>query len=198
MDVPSSLSELRRLRYFLAVADERNFTRAAQRVHIAQPALSRQIRQLERDLGAQLFVRSPQGVELTDAGRLLQELGASLAAAEDRMWQQVRALATGRTGSLAFGYSTSTSYGTAPALLEALERQAPGLTVSARMLPTAEIVSGVADGLLDAGLVRCPPPVPDLVRTRIRLDRQGVLLPGTTRWPGRRRCRRQHWTARPC
>ncbi|WP_045301496.1 LysR family transcriptional regulator [Saccharothrix sp. ST-888] len=170
------MSELRRLRYFLAVAGERNFTRAAERLHVAQPALSRQIRQLEAELGVRLLERSTHSVEPTEAGRLLMDRGAALCDEADRLWRDVRGFAGGEQGALSVGYSTSTGYETAPALLAALAERHPGIAVTTRLLPTAEIVAGVADGTLDAGLVRCPPPAPELVRTLLRLEPQGVLM----------------------
>jgi LysR family transcriptional regulator, benzoate and cis,cis-muconate-responsive activator of ben and cat genes len=168
--------ELRRLRYFLAVAEELNFTRAAARLHIAQPALSRQVRELEKELGVRLLERSTQSTALTEAGLLLRDRGRELCAEADRLWHDMRGFAAGAQGSLSLGYSASTGYETAPALLAHLAERHPGLTVTTRLLPTAEIISGVADGTLDAGLVRCPPPLPHLVRTLVRLERQGVLV----------------------
>ncbi|MFB7664687.1 LysR family transcriptional regulator [Kitasatospora sp. NPDC056138] len=170
------MSELRRLRYFLAVAGERNFTRAAERLHVAQPALSRQIRQLEAELGVRLLERSTHAVEPTEVGRMLMERGAALCDEADRLWRDVRGFAGGEQGALSVGYSTSTGYETAPALLAALAERYPGIAVTTRLLPTAEIVAGVADGTLDAGLVRCPPPAPELVRTLLRLEPQGVVM----------------------
>jgi DNA-binding transcriptional LysR family regulator len=171
------MPELRRLRYFLAVAEERNFTRAAERLHIAQPALSRQVRQLEEELGARLLIRTSHSVEPTEAGRLLMERGAELVEQAEAVWRDVRSLAAGEQGGLSLGYGTSAGYDTAPELLAAMADRFPGVTVATRLLSTAEIVAGVTDGTLDAGLVRCPPPTPDLVRTLIRLEPQGVILP---------------------
>jgi DNA-binding transcriptional LysR family regulator len=170
------MAELRRLRYFLAVAEERSFTRAAARLLIAQPALSRQIRELEKDLGVRLLDRTTQYVEPTEAGRMVMERGRALVDEEDRLWRDVRGFAAGARGTLTFGYSASTGYETAPALLERLAETSPGITVTARLLSTAEIPAAVADGALDAGLLRCPPPTPQLARTLVRLEPQGVLM----------------------
>ncbi|MGR7000603.1 LysR family transcriptional regulator [Yinghuangia aomiensis] len=170
------MTDLRRLRYFLAVAEERSFTRAAARLLVAQPALSRQVRELEKELGVTLLERTTQYVEPTEAGQLLMERGRELTAQADRLWRDVRGFAAGAQGALAFGYSASTGYETAPAILERLAEAHPGITVTTKLLSTAEIVTGVADGTLDAGLLRCPPPTPQLVRTLVRLEPQGVLM----------------------
>ncbi|ARF58808.1 LysR family transcriptional regulator [Streptomyces gilvosporeus] len=170
------VSDLRRLRFFLAVARERSFTRAAEQLHIAQPALSRHIRRLEQELGVRLLDRTTQYVEPTEAGRLLMERGAALCEEADRLWRDLRGFAGGERGTLTLGYSAGISYETAPVLLGALAERHPGVTVDTRLMPTTDIVTGVADGSLDAGLVRCPPPVPDLVRTLLRLEPQGVLM----------------------
>jgi DNA-binding transcriptional LysR family regulator len=91
--------DLRRLRYFVAVARERNFTRAAERLSIAQPALSRQVRLLEQELGVELLVRTTHAVELTQAGEFLLERGADLLAAADELSRSVRSLGSGDRGA---------------------------------------------------------------------------------------------------
>jgi DNA-binding transcriptional LysR family regulator len=170
------MSELRRLRYFLAVAEERNFTRAAERLHIAQPALSRQVRELERELGVELLSRTTHQVVPTEAGQMLLERGPALLDAAENLWRGVRGFADGRLGSITLGYGMSAGYETAPQLLLALGEEAPGIEVSARVMVFADIVDGVAAGTLDVGLVRCAPPQPGLVQTLLRLERQGVII----------------------
>ncbi|MEZ0091314.1 LysR family transcriptional regulator [Streptacidiphilus sp. EB129] len=170
------MSELRRLRYFLAVAEERNFTRAAERLHIAQPALSRQVRELERELGVELLSRTTHKVEPTEAGRMLMERGPALLEAADSLWRGVRAFADGRLGSVSLGYGMSAGYDTAPQLLLAMSEEAPGIEVSARVMSFTDIVNGVAAGTLDVGLVRCAPPQQELALTLLRLERQGVIV----------------------
>src|SRR5919112_6268649 len=106
--------ELRHLRYFIAVAEELHFGRAAERLHIAQPPLSRQIRDLERELGAALFERVPRGVELTPAGRaFLPEARLTLAQAE-RAQRTAQRAAHGETGRLRVGFAEAATY---PAVL---------------------------------------------------------------------------------
>ena len=102
--------ELRHLRYFIAVAEELNFSRAAERMHMAQPPLSAAIRQLERDVGVDLFVRTTREVKLTDAGRaFLQGARRTLADAE-RAAEDARRAAAGELGQLRIAYSWSTRF----------------------------------------------------------------------------------------
>jgi DNA-binding transcriptional LysR family regulator len=172
------MSELRRLRYFLAVAEERNFTRAAERLHIAQPALSRQVRELERELGVELLARTTHKVEPTEAGRMLLERGPALLEAADSLWRGVREFADGRLGSVSLGYGMSAGYETAPQLLLAMSDEAPGIEVSARVMAFADIIDSVAAGTLDVGLVRSAQSetLPDVELTLLRREPQGVII----------------------
>ena len=170
------MPELRRLRYFVAVATERNFTRAAERLHVAQPALSRQVRLLERELGVELLRRTTHEVALTDAGRFLLERAPAVLGATDDLWRGVRAFAAGEQGSVVVGYGTSAGYETAPRLLEAIAERLPALEVDARVMATAAILDAVGDGTIDAGLVRCPPARDGIEARVVRRERQGVLL----------------------
>jgi DNA-binding transcriptional LysR family regulator len=163
--------DLRRLGYFVAVAEERNFTRAAERLHIAQPALSRQVRLLEDELGVELLRRTTHDVELTEAGALLLERGARLLSDADALWSGVRRLAAGEAGTVRLAYGASAAYETAPKLLAALAERLPELVVETQVLATPAILAGVAGGSLDAGIVRCAPHGQVL-----RRETQGVLV----------------------
>lgn len=170
------MPQLRRLRYFVAVATERNFTRAAERLHVAQPALSRQVRLLERELGVELLRRTTHEVTLTDAGRYLLERAPGVLTATDDLWRGVRGFAAGEQGSIVLGYGTSAGYETAPKLLGAIAAELPGLEVVARVMATGELLDAVGEGAIDGGLVRCPPARDGLEAHVVRHERQGVLL----------------------
>ena len=172
----SAVTDLRRLQYFVAVAQERNFTRAAERLHIAQPALSRQVRLLEQALGVELMHRTTHEFALTEAGEFLLERGPALLAAADELWRGARTYGTGERGEVRLAYGASASYETAPRLLQALAERQPGIVITTEVKSVSEIVAGVRDGSIDVGLVRCPPRTDDLETRTIRLDRQGVLL----------------------
>lgn len=122
--MPPDTLELRELRYFLAVAEELNFTRAAERLHLAQQALSVAIRNLETDLGVQLFIRDTKRVELTSAGAALVS-GArhALESAADAV-DEVRRVAAGRSGRLIVGFSTAT--GAVPRVRQVIRRFSEG------------------------------------------------------------------------
>src|SRR5262249_45129151 len=148
------VSELRRLRYFLAVADTLNFTRAAERLHVAQPALSRQIRLLERDLGVQLLHRSTHDVSLTEVGEQVRDRAASIVAEIDDLWASARAHGSDVVPRVVIGHTPSLAYGTAPVLVEAVGAALPEVDVHGTMRPLADVLEGVRDGSLAAGLVR--------------------------------------------
>ena len=170
------VTDLRRLQYFIAVARERNFTRAAERLHVAQPALSRQVRLLERELGVELLHRTTHEFELTEAGEFLLERGPVLLGAADELWRNARTYGTGERGGVLIGYGGSASYETAPRLLQALTERYPGIAVTTAVKSVGEIVAGLRDGSIGLGLVRCASEAADLEMRTIRLERQGLLV----------------------
>ena len=159
--------ELRQLTHFLAVAEQRHFTRAATHVHLTQSSLSSSIRALERELGSDLFVRSTRQVELTEAGRaLLGPARRSVDAAEhgrDAV-AAVRGLVRGR---LSIGAIQTLSPLDLPALLARLHRRHPGVTLRVRHAGVAALVRETADGELELAIVDLPlGPQADRVRAR--------------------------------
>ncbi|NUR57450.1 MAG: LysR family transcriptional regulator [Catenulispora sp.] len=146
--------ELRQLEYFVAVAEELHFGRAAERLHIGQPAVSQQLRRLERELGAELFDRSPRHVRLTPAGQALLPQARDVLAAVARARSAVRAASGARNGPLRIG--TSSGLGERlEQVLDELLRVAPDLDVELVTIgPTSERLDRVADGSLDAAFVR--------------------------------------------
>ena len=170
--------ELRQLTYFVAVAEELSFGRAAERLHIVQPAVSQQIRRLERELGVPLFDRSSRHVGLTAAGeRLLPEARAVLAAAR-RARQIATGIAAGAEGILRVG----TSQGLGERLdhvLEQLRRIAPCLQVRLVSAPGAERIARVRSGELDAAFVRAVTTAAGVELLPVWQDPLTVALPAT-------------------
>ena len=170
------MTDLRRLQYFVAVARERNFTRAAEQLHVAQPALSRQVRLLEEELGVELLHRTTHTFELTEAGAFLLERGPAVLAAADELWRSARTYGSGDRGSVLIAYGASASYETAPKLLEALASRHPGVQIATSVRSVSEIVAGVTEGSVDLGLIRCPPADSGLDARTIRREPQGLLV----------------------
>jgi LysR family transcriptional regulator, benzoate and cis,cis-muconate-responsive activator of ben and cat genes len=168
--------EARVLRYFLAVAEERNFTRAAARLHIAQPALSAQISQLEKRLGVRLLHRTTREVRLTDAGREVLARGPAALAALDEVWDAARRAGRGELGRLRLLYSASTGYGTVPYLVQEVRVRLPGLEVSAEVAATPGIARAVLDGRADAGVARMPRPEAGVRLVPLRHERRGLMV----------------------
>ena len=151
--------ELRHLRYFVAVAEELHFGRAARRLHIAQPPLSRQIRDLERDVGTPLFERRPRGVELTPAGRaFLPEARLTLAQAE-RAQRTAQRAAMGETGRLRVGFvEAAADTGILPDVLSFFRMHLPSIGLSLFEMDSLQQAEAFRDGRIDLGLLSSIPP----------------------------------------
>ena len=148
--------ELRRLAYFAVLAEELHFRRAAERLRIAQPGLTQQIRVLERELGATLFERSTSGVTLTDAGQVLLEEGVPLLREADRVTERVRAAAQGRTGLLRIVHSRSLAGGLPDELVRTFRQLHPDADIGVESAWTARNVAMLRTGEADAAFVRLP------------------------------------------
>lgn len=146
--------ELRHLKYFVTVAEELNFSRAAARLRVAQPAISRQIRDLEDELGAKLFERTARAVRLTEAGRVfLVEAKAVLRRADEAV-RAVRAV--GDAGELRVGYAPSLTVEILPAALRKFQETNPGVRVALHDLSTREMLAGLSADRLDLALLVKP------------------------------------------
>jgi DNA-binding transcriptional LysR family regulator len=143
-------------RVAVAVAEALNVTRAAVRLRVAQPALSRQIRDLEEEIGVDLMKRSPRGVTLTAEGKLfLEEARGILRSTEDSV-EKVRALARGEFGELHVGYSPSPTVEILPPALAAFQTQAPRVSVRLHDLAGNELAAGLRSGELDLAVMQRP------------------------------------------
>ena len=151
--------EPRLLRYFLAVAEELHFGRAAARLYIAQPSLSNQIHKLERTLGTDLFMRTSRHVELTPAGRALLEEAPLALAALERAADRARLAGEGIAGTVRLGYAPMAGFETLAAILAAVELDSPNMTVIASEIFSAEVPGRILAGELDVGLALHPEPM---------------------------------------
>tara|TARA_A100001391_G_scaffold145276_1_gene102890 strand:- start:19035 stop:19931 length:897 start_codon:yes stop_codon:yes gene_type:complete len=149
--------ELKQLRLFLAVAEELNFTRAAHRMHIAQPALSQHILNLERLLGTQLFRRNKQAVTLTQAGEELHLHARKVLRAADSALSAVGAVRDGKRGHIAIGAIYSAVHSVLPVALDQFRKRHPDITISLREQTVAQQVAALRHGLIDVGFMRDAP-----------------------------------------
>ncbi|MEE1782834.1 LysR substrate-binding domain-containing protein [Streptomyces sp. SP17BM10] len=166
--------ELRTLRYFVAVAEELHFGRAATRLHMSQPPLSRAIKQLEADVGALLFVRSPAGVTLTPVGAVLLDEARALLAHADRVRARVSAAAGAATLTIGI-LGDGTDPGVAR-LAAAYRRRHPGIDIRVRDTDLTDPTCGLRAALVDVALTRAPFDGTGLTVRALRADPVGVVL----------------------
>jgi DNA-binding transcriptional LysR family regulator len=145
--------ELRHLRYFIAVAEEQNVTRAAARLHVSQPPLSRQIRALEDELGIALFDHGAKAVRLTEAGRVFLTEARAVVQRADEAVQTVKAVAGGQQGEIHVGYAPSLTVELLPRALRFFQEANPGVRVRLHDLSTQEMLRGLRDGKLNAAML---------------------------------------------
>lgn len=160
--------DLRQVRYFVAVAEELNFTRAAERLHMAQPPLSAAIQQLEEQLGVALFERTTRRVELTLAGKLLLARGQELLAHAEEVFSAVREVERAPVGTLRVGVAPPARFGLAPELVAACATEAAGVMLYSREEPTGILLRELRAGRLDLVIAFCAPPDDALQRERLR------------------------------
>ncbi|MCA4997876.1 LysR family transcriptional regulator [Tsukamurella tyrosinosolvens] len=181
---------LRHLRYFVTVAEERHFGRAAERLHMAQPPLSQQIRRLEAELGIELFVRTTRRVDLTAAGTTYLERARAILASVDTAADQARRVAAGAIGHVAIGCVGSATYSLLPTLSRSLADDLPGIEFSFRgEMLVADQLDALREGSIDLALLR--PPVVDgsLTVTTLRDERLVVAVPAAHRLAKRKQLR---------
>lgn len=181
--------ELRHLRSFAVLAEERHFGRAAALLHVAQPALSQQVKQLERELGVELLTRTTRRVELTEAGRRFAEHARTVLSSADRAKTDMAMLASGRAGRVSVGFIGTATYDVLPRVAREVRRELPEIDLELRgELLSPQLVAGLADRTYDLALLR-PDPLGDAgleVRT-LRSERLVAVLPANHPLAGRRR-----------
>lgn len=169
--------ELRHLRYFVAVAEELHFGRAAARLRIAQPPLSRQIRALEGEIGTALFERTRRKVELTRAGQVfLDEVRRTFGQVE-RAVGLARRAGRGESGALSVGFVSVTTHTLLPVILRAFRDRYPGVDLSLREMPPSEQVVALREGRIEVGFLRAPLDEPTLGIEVVLSERLMAAMP---------------------
>jgi DNA-binding transcriptional LysR family regulator len=171
--------ELRHIRYFLAVAEERHFTRAAARVGIGQPPLSQQIKDLEEEVGAALFRRLAHGAELTEAGKAFLAGVKEMPTTAARATTAARRAARGETGSLRVGFTSTATFNVAvPSAIRTFRRAYPDIYLTLEEANTIQLITGLREGTLDAVFLRPGTAgTEDLQLRRLSEDPMVVALP---------------------
>lgn len=182
--------ELRHLRYFVAVAEQRHFGRAAERLHMAQPPLSQQIRQLEAELGVTLLTRTTRRVDLTPAGAAYLDHAREILAAVDEAGAVAARIAAGRTGRLMVGCVGSATYSLLPVLAKRMRSELPDVDFGFRgEMLSPDQASALHDGSLDMALLRRLPDTSGLTVADVRHEGLIVALPQEHRYASRKRLR---------
>ena len=169
--------ELRHLVYFREVARRLHFRKAAEALAIAQPALSRQVAQLEADLGVRLLIRSSRRVELTQAGAALVERIEPVLAALMRVPAELRAVAAGRTGRLRVAFTGLAMATVLPDILRRFHRGFPGVSLELNESPTSRQLAALQEGEIECGFFHPDAPSPGIDTRLLLRERNGILLP---------------------
>jgi DNA-binding transcriptional LysR family regulator len=176
--------ELRHLRYFVAVAEERNFSRAAERLHKAQSPLSAAIRQLEHEIGAELLARSSRGVTLTQAGDVLLERARHILETVEGAVAAAQRAAAGELGTLRIGYSWSARFAILPGLAQQFAQLHPEVTLITQEMWNADMPGGLRRATIDLAISLCPERHGELDYLLLRRETVVILVPEGHRLSG--------------
>jgi DNA-binding transcriptional LysR family regulator len=168
--------ELRHLRYFVAVAEELNFSRAAERLHMAQPPLSAAIRQLEQELGTELLLRTTREVSLTEAGSAFLEGARRTLAELDRAKSDAQRAGAGEIGVLRVGFSWSARFETLPAIGRAFRRSHPDVSLLTEEMWNARMLPALRSGTIDLAVALCAEIASEFSYLGLRSEPVVVLL----------------------
>ncbi|KAB0508997.1 LysR family transcriptional regulator [Pseudomonas moorei] len=169
--------EIRQLKRFITVAKTQNFTKAAELLHVAQPSLSKQILQLEEELGFSLFLRDTRPIQLTEAGQRLFEDAVSVVARLDQMKFNAQQIALGTKKTLTIGFVASALYAALPTVIRRLRRVRPDLEVKWLEMSSGEQVAALAEGRIDLGFGRIYTDSNEICRTVLREERLLAAFP---------------------
>jgi LysR family hca operon transcriptional activator len=169
--------ELRHLRYFVAVAEELSFTRAADRLHTAQPSLSQQIRQLEGEIGVRLLERTKRRVQLTSAGRVLLRESRDILSRVEYAARLASKAAGGQAGEISIGTFPGSDVKILPRLRPLLAKRLPDVRLVMHSKYVLNTMSGLHEGTIDVGFLRGPLSDPDLVIEEVLRERIIAVLP---------------------
>lgn len=175
-----SRMDIRQLRYFVAVANARNFTRAAELLHIAQPPLSRQIQQLEDDVGVQLILRNSRPLRLTEAGRVFYEQALQIINRVDQLKNSTRQIGLNQQRTLSIGFVASTLYGGLPMLVRKLRQHHPDVDIQLVELTSMQQFVALKSGRIDVGFGRIRSNDATVARTVLREERLVLAMPPNT------------------
>ncbi len=169
--------ELRHLRYFLAMAEERQFTRAAARLHMQQPPLSQQIQELEQELGFALFLRQPRGVELTAPGEAFAEHARAAMRVLEQGVTHARRVSLGQVGRVRIALTSSAPFHPlAPATIRQFRETYPDISIELSEINAAEIIEMMSDGRVDVAILRKPIETPAELRFELLAQERMVLV----------------------
>ncbi|AYR19196.1 LysR family transcriptional regulator [Alcaligenes faecalis] len=169
--------DLRQLKYFVAVAETRNFTRASERLHMAQPPLSRQIQLLEEELGVTLLLRNNRPLRLTEAGRVFYEQALQILSRVDQLVHTTRQIGLHQRQTLSIGFVASTLYGGLPALMRKLRHQYPEVDLQTVELTSMQQLEALKSGRIDVGFGRIRLNDASVQRTVLREEQLALAIP---------------------
>ncbi|QIL74255.1 LysR family transcriptional regulator (plasmid) [Diaphorobacter sp. HDW4B] len=169
--------DIRQLKYFVAVANARNFTRASEQLHIAQPPLSRQIQLLEEELGVVLILRNSRPLRLTEAGRSFYEQALQIINRVDQLRTSTRQIGLNQKQTLSIGFVGSTLYGGLPMLVRKLRQHYPEVDIQLVELTSMQQIGALKSGRIDVGVGRIRSKDATVARTVLREERLVLAIP---------------------